>query len=573
MTVPPPESALPALGGRYRLVERIARGGMGEVWRAFDEVLSRPVAVKVLRPEYADEHVFLERFRNEARNTAALVHTGIAGVYDFGQASLARTVVPFMVMELVPGQPLSQIVDRDGALDIDRALDLCAQAGRALHAAHLGGVVHRDVKPANLLVTPNWIVKITDFGIARAGDAVPLTKTGTVMGTAHYLAPELVNGRGVASAASDTYALGVVLYECLAGRRPFVGDNPLAVAMEHLNSPIPPIDGLHPAVAQVLETVLAKDPMARPPSAEAFAHRLLALRIELAAGPPTPETVAEAIGDQADPAVLRKVATRSLRGGRGTGHRRHAPRDPRAIVLPADPETTEPDLEQVLEEPVRAGRHRAPAVEPSPRRGHRAAPPKAHPLALQPRRAAVFAGVGLVVVAGIGALWLQSDDPDVALVPAVSGVPEYEATGTLKGMGFDEVTVVREIDDEVPAGVVLTQTPKAGTRAATDTAVSIVVSSGRGAVEVANVDWIGKPYAQVRRGLEERGLRVRQRQVLVGGAPGTVTDVSPRGRVPAGEEVTVSVVAPAGGVLAKAATAAASSRAGHDGVPMGRDQR
>ena len=293
MTTPTPEGALPALGGRYRLVERIARGGMGEVWRAFDEVLSRPVAVKVLRPEYADEEVFLERFRNEARNTAALVHTGIAGVYDFGQASLARTVVPFIVMELVPGQPLSQIIERDGALDIDRALDLCAQAGRALHAAHLGGVVHRDVKPANLLITPTWTVKITDFGIARAGDTVPLTRTGTVMGTAHYLAPELVNGRGVASPASDTYALGVVLYECLAGRRPFLGDNPLAVAMEHLNSTPPEIAGLHPAVADVLKSVLAKDPMARPPSAEAFAHRLLALRIELSAAVPTPDTVRE----------------------------------------------------------------------------------------------------------------------------------------------------------------------------------------------------------------------------------------------------------------------------------------
>ncbi|MGQ0466108.1 MAG: protein kinase domain-containing protein [Sporichthyaceae bacterium] len=540
MTTQPTDGALPALGGRYRLVERIARGGMGEVWRAFDEVLSRPVAVKVLRPEYADEHVFLERFRNEARNTAALVHTGIAGVYDFGQASLARTVVPFIVMELVPGQPLSLIIDRDGALEIDRALDLCAQAGRALHAAHLGGVVHRDVKPANLLVTPNWTVKITDFGIARAGDTVPLTRTGTVMGTAHYLAPELVSGRGVASAASDTYALGVVLYECLAGRRPFLGDNPLAVAMEHLNSAPPPISGLHPAVSQVLESVLAKDPMARPPSAEAFAHRLLALRIELSADPPTPDTVAETVGGLCDEAMLRRVVSRSLRSGRGAGgHRRSAPRDPRAIVLPVQLPQDEPAPS--------AGRHRGPTEPPRARHGRRAAPRKT-PVVSRP--VLVGAAAGLALVVGIGALWVVDDGPSEAVVPAVAGIAENEATRAIEDSGF-EVSVARKIDDEVPAGIVLTQTPGPGSRAGTDDPVSIVVSAGRGTVEVAKADWVGKPYAQVRSGLEDLGLRVRQRQVGSGGAPGTVTDVSPRGKVQVGEQVTVSVVAPAGGVLAQ----------------------
>jgi serine/threonine-protein kinase len=552
MTTPTPEGALPALGGRYRLVERIARGGMGEVWRAFDEVLSRPVAVKVLRPEYADEQVFLERFRNEARNTAALVHTGIAAVYDFGQASLARTVVPFIVMELVPGQPLSQIIDRDGALDIDRALDLCAQAGRALHAAHLGGVVHRDVKPANLLITPTWSVKITDFGIARAGDTVPLTRTGTVMGTAHYLAPELVNGRGVASPASDTYALGVVLYECLAGRRPFLGDNPLAVAMEHLNSTPPPIPGLHPSVADVLNCVLAKDPMARPPSAEAFAHRLLALRIELAAGVPTPDTVVEALGDVPDPDVLRR-ASRSVRSvARGSGQRRAlTPRDPRAVPLPEVDPDTPPAIDAVPPGEGRAARRRA--ANP-PRRGRRAAPRRTD--ALGPHRTAILGGaaatVGLLVI--VGSLWAiaSGDDDKFKVVPAVAGVEEHEATRTIKAGGFG-VTVLREVDDEVPAGVVLTQTPKPGTRASKDSSVSIVVSSGRGTVEVSREDWVGKPYATVRRELEDSGLRVRQRQVRSGGAPGTVTDVSPQGDVPVGDSVTVSVVAPAGGVLAKSA--------------------
>ncbi|HEY3605113.1 MAG TPA: protein kinase [Sporichthyaceae bacterium] len=541
MTATPPEGALPALGGRYRLVERIARGGMGEVWRAFDEVLGRPVAVKVLRPEYADEQVFLERFRNEARNTAALVHTGIAAVYDFGQATLARTTVPFIVMELVPGRPLSQIIERDGALDRDRALDLAAQAARGLHAAHEGGVVHRDVKPANLLVTPTWTVKITDFGIARAGDALPLTRAGTVMGTAHYLAPELVNGRGVASASSDVYALGVVLYECLAGRRPFIGENPLSVAMEHLNSNPPPIPGLHPAIQFVLDGALAKDPINRPASAEVLAHQLLALRIELAAGVPTPEEVARSIGEQADSSLVRRAASRSARAGHRRGHigalipAPVAPSDPRAIALPDDLVTGETAL------PIQggAGRHRAALV--TPRRGHRVAGPSG---ILAGRRPIVIGTAVAVVTLGLGIIWLTNDDPTVAVVPAVAGTAEHDATKVIKAGGFD-IRVAHSVDESVPAGVVLTQSPAPGTKAATHSAVSIVVSAGPNAVTIDPTNLLGRPFTEVSRALTAQGLVVVRRQIVGGGAPGTVTDVSPHGPVPVGASVTVSVVGPA----------------------------
>ncbi len=333
-----PEAGYPALGGRYRLEQRIARGGMGEVWRATDEVLGRAVAVKVLRPEYADEEIFLERFRAEARNTAALVHTGIAQVYDFGQARAGGAYVPFIVMELVPGVPLSEIIERDGALEIDRALDLVAQTARALQAAHDGGVIHRDVKPANLLVTPSWAVKVTDFGIARAGDALPLTRSGTVMGTAHYLAPEMVSTRGAAGPSSDVYALGVVLYECLAGRRPFVGDNPLTVAMAHLNEQPPPIPGLPEPVRALVACVLSKDPANRPENAADLARRLVALRVELAVALADPEGML-ALGERpAAPSThvaprrrgpgshRRSRADAGRRGGRGgrpRGHPRH----------------------------------------------------------------------------------------------------------------------------------------------------------------------------------------------------------------------------------------------------------
>ncbi|HUR02462.1 MAG TPA: protein kinase, partial [Nonomuraea sp.] len=352
----------PMLGGRYRLDERIARGGMGEVWRGTDEVLNRKVAVKVLRPEYADEEIFLERFRSEARNTAALVHTGIAQVYDFGQAPAGGASVPFIVMELVPGEPLSHIIERDGALDIDRALELVAQAAQALQVAHVAGVIHRDIKPANLLITPSWTVKVTDFGIARAGDSLPLTRSGTVMGTAHYLAPELISTKSGAGPPSDVYALGVVLYECLAGHRPFSGDNPLAVAMAHLHNQPPPIAGMPAAVNAMVARILAKEAADRPASAADLAQQLLALRIDLA-NPKTAEVVAETLGPAVDPTSVRVAAARWKRRSRAAAARPgERPGDSR-VAPDTPPDTSQP----------RAG------ARAGARGAHRAGAPRASP--------------------------------------------------------------------------------------------------------------------------------------------------------------------------------------------------
>ncbi len=261
------------LGGRYRLTDRIATGGMGEVWKARDDVLGRVVAVKVLKEEYTGDPGFLERFRAEARHTAALGHPHIAGVYDYGEADASA----YLVMELVPGEPLSDLLSREGALEPSRAMDLLSQAASGLSAAHAAGVVHRDVKPGNLLVTPQGQVKVTDFGIARAADQVPLTATGQVMGTAQYLAPEQAMGRA-ATPASDVYALGVVAYESLTGGRPFSGDSQVAVAMAHVNSePAPMPDSVPPGPRALVEACLAKDPADRPRDASVFADVAAAL--------------------------------------------------------------------------------------------------------------------------------------------------------------------------------------------------------------------------------------------------------------------------------------------------------
>ena len=269
------------LADRYRLVQRIAGGGMGEVWRAEDTLLGRAVAVKTLRNEYVDDPEFRARFRAEARHAGRLSHPGIASVYDFGETGGSA----WLVMELVDGEPLSTLLRRESPLSVERTLDLVAQTAAALQAAHDGGVVHRDVKPGNLLVRADGVLKVTDFGIASATGAVPLTQTGSVVGTAFYLSPEQAAGRS-ASPASDLYSLGVVAYECLSGRRPFPGDNPVAVALAHLQAPVPALrDAVPTPVRELVLQALAKDPADRFASAAEMARRAAALRAALEVGP------------------------------------------------------------------------------------------------------------------------------------------------------------------------------------------------------------------------------------------------------------------------------------------------
>jgi serine/threonine protein kinase len=426
------------LGGRYRLGSWIAAGGMGEVWRAYDEVLGRLVAVKLLRSEYVSDPTFRDRFRTEARNTAALSHPGIVQVYDFGETTivsgLSLRTLPYIAMELVPGEPLSAIIAREGAMEVERAASIVAQAAAALQAAHQSGVVHRDVKPANLLVTPTGTVKVTDFGIARAAHAVPLTSGDMVVGTMQYLAPEQTGSRSPATPLSDVYALGVVFYECLSGRHPFPADNPAAVALAHQHEQPASLPRHVPAaMGNLVLRMLAKDPAERPPSAAAVA-RQLTIRTDTASRESLPALTVSPASAPSYPAATDRLGVPSVKHDT-------------AVLDPADAEPT------VFHSP-RQERHRFDST----------------------RLAAVLLG-SLVLAAVLVSLtlWL---DPGTAQVPLLEGQHVEQAVTELEKQGF-RAEITQQAHPTVPAGVVITQKPNPGTRHRIDRAVLLVVSSGQ----------------------------------------------------------------------------------------------
>ncbi|MBA2314572.1 MAG: serine/threonine protein kinase, partial [Chloroflexi bacterium] len=261
------------LGGRYRLIELLGQGGMATIYRARDSQLERDVAVKLLRPEYGRDPDFLSRFRQEAQNAASLNHPNIVQVYDYGQDPAG----PFIVMELVDGEDLASVIRRTGPMPPAQAARIAAAAARALEVAHRRGIVHRDVKPGNVMVDRDGRIEVADFGIARAVAEAQMTLPGTTIGSVHYFSPEQARGEST-TFPSDVYSLGIVLWEMLTGRRPWEGDSAAAVAMARLSGPPPSPSRVRPGVPPGLEAILqramAPDPADRYPSGAGLAEAL-----------------------------------------------------------------------------------------------------------------------------------------------------------------------------------------------------------------------------------------------------------------------------------------------------------
>jgi serine/threonine-protein kinase len=412
------------IGDRYQLERRIAVGGMGEVWQASDNRLGRSVAVKILRPELSGDPEFLHRFRIEARTVASLDHHGIAAVHDYGESEgPAGRATAYLVMELVRGEPLSTHIAR-GPIAVDETLRLLEEAAWALHAAHERGFVHRDVKPGNILVRTDGVVKLTDFGIAKAADAVPVTRSGMVMGTAHYIAPEQASG-AEAGPAGDVYSLGIVGYECLVGHRPFRAESAVAVAMMQVRDQPPPLpDTIPQRVRALIETTLVKDPTLRYGTGGEFAEAVAAVR--RGERPPLPASVSGATAVVSPPAPPRR--------GRST-----AVATPPAAAVPApapvEPEPAAPP--RPATRPVRP-----PVAPPTP-----IVPLRLQPVARSGRTVLVVLFVLLTLAAvTLGVLILRSGPGGLGTLSlGASSLTERSLGSPLPGsvMGRDDVVTDR----------------------------------------------------------------------------------------------------------------------------------
>ncbi|MDQ3953073.1 MAG: protein kinase [Actinomycetota bacterium] len=412
------------LGGRYLLEERIAAGGMGTVYGATDQRLQRRVAVKLLKEDLAQDERFVARFEREARAAAALSHPNVASVFDYGEDEATR----FIVMELAPGRDLARVLREDGRLPPERARAIGVQICAALAHAHSAGLVHRDVKPANVIVDESGGVKVTDFGIARASGETTLTATGSVLGSAQYMAPEQASGAPV-TPATDVYSAGIVLYEMLTNAVPFTGDSPVSVAMRHVSDEVPAPSSVVPGVPESLDRIVsratAKDPARRWPDAAAMGAALEGGdTVEVAPAAATaPTTVWPIPGDRYDP---RRLGTRVL---------------VLAAVLAVGAAAvwawllTRPD-----EEPARAADRRDERVEP-----------------------------------------LATPEPDSASqayeLPDLTGMPFKEAEKELEEHGL--VVVPREQPADVEKDEVLGMEPEPGTAVSPGATVTLIVSTGK----------------------------------------------------------------------------------------------
>ena len=483
--------------GRYQIVRHLARGGMAEVYLARDLLLDRPVALKVLFPEFATDRSFVERFRREARSAANLNHPNIVSIYDWGEEEGTY----FIVMEYVDGLTLRDVIRRQGPLMATRAAEIGADIAGALHFAHVGGVIHRDVKPGNVLITTSQ-VKVTDFGIARAGDpAESLTQAGAVMGTATYFSPEQAQGH-VVDPRTDVYSLGVVLYEMVAGRPPFTGENPVSIAYQHVREdPVPP-SRHNPDVPPVFDAIIAKAMAKNRANRYSSAEELRADLLRFNAGHPVSVV-------PAPPAAPAADVTGVMAGAAAAAPTRIESRvDGTRVVQPGD------TFVQLDDRPrARTGTY----------------------IAILVTLLALLGGLLFLVGQQLGV-----GGAEEVTVPQVIGRTEVDANRELNTAGLKVAR--REVQDEVnPVGQVTNQDPLANTQVRRGATVTLSVSTGAPIVDVPDVR--NRTADVAREALTTAGFKVDLKPVNSDKDPNTVLDQAPAAgtKAPKGSLVTLTV--------------------------------
>jgi beta-lactam-binding protein with PASTA domain/predicted Ser/Thr protein kinase len=435
------------IDGRYKVLTRLGSGGMADVYCAEDQQLGRKVALKLLHRRFAEDAEFVERFRREASAAARLQHPNVVGVYDRGEWDGTS----YIAMEYLPGRSLKDVIRQEAPLDPLRAIDMTVQILKAARFAHRHGIVHRDLKPHNAMVDDEDRVKVTDFGIARAG-ASDMTETGSIMGTAQYLSPEQAQGHAV-SQSSDLYSIGVILFELLTGHVPFDAESAVTIALKHVSEVPPTPSVFDPSVPPALEAIvlwaLNKDPAERPADADAFIHAL----------------------EDARDAVLAQ----------------EAPGQRTAIFAPAAIPPDPYAAETLAAEPP-PPYYADPVLDPAERRG-------------PPWWAWLLAALALAaIVLGVVLLTRPSD----VAVPRVVGQDLPAATAKLRTAGLE--TRVDRVTSGRPAGQVLAQDPAGGEQAKDGSTVALTVSGGPGRVAVPPVDGLGQQKATA--ALIDKGLVV-----------------------------------------------------------------
>jgi eukaryotic-like serine/threonine-protein kinase len=532
-------------GGRYAVLERVGAGGMAEVYAARDELLDRQVAVKVLSAHLAADPSFVARFRREAQSAANLNHPNIVSLFDYG----ADNGTYFIVMEYIAGRSVADLLAESGSLLPERAAEIASDVAGALHRAHLAGIVHRDIKPGNIMLTAGGETKVTDFGIARAiagDDDQSRTQTGVVIGTASYLSPEQAQGNPV-DARSDVYALGVVLYEMLTGRPPFEGDSPLAIAYKHVREdPVPP-SSLNPDVPAELDSIvmkaLAKNPDNRYASAQEMQEDLDRFRAghSVLATPLLGDETAVVGGTQTldETAGYEPVVDRQRRRNRGLWYAILAllllglvaalaylaannffgsnggPSGPTKVTVP-DVEGLR--VEQALNELAKVG------LEADVKR-RSSAKTEGEVLSQDPApdtRIREGRTVRLVVSKGLA----------LVSVPDVTGDTRQEAARALERAKLELGEVTEESSDTVPEGEVMSQSPRADFEASRGAAVDIVLSSGPETIEVPAV--VGQSEEEARSTLASVGLRAQVDRLPSDQPKGEVTAQDPAAGAAAG---------------------------------------